>query len=68
MNIGIAKGLSVPRVLIGPTAGVVDFLRRGRQIGEVPSCSLYVAVTRAEFSVAFVADNPDRLGLRVWTP
>jgi DNA helicase II / ATP-dependent DNA helicase PcrA len=68
MNIGMAKGLSVPRVLIGPTAGMIDFLRRGRQMGEVPSCSLYVAVTRAEFSVAFVADNPARLGQPVWTP
>ncbi len=68
MNIGMAKGLSVPRVLIGPTAGMIDFLRRGRQMGEVPSCSLYVAVTRAQFSVAFVADHPDRLGLPVWKP
>ena len=68
MNIGMAKGLSVPRVLIGPTAGMLDFLRRGRQMGELPSCSLYVAVTRAQFSVAFVADGPGRLGLPVWTP
>jgi superfamily I DNA/RNA helicase len=68
MNIGIAKGLSVPRVLIGPTTGMIDFLRKGKPMGEIPSCSLYVAVTRAKFSVAFVADNPARLGLTVWTP
>jgi len=68
MNIGVAKGLSVDRVLIGPTAGMIDFLRTGRTMGEVPSCSLYVAVTRARFSVAFVADNPSRLQLPVWTP
>ena len=68
MNIGIAKGLSVPRVLIGPTAGMIDFLRKGKPMGETPSCSLYVAVTRAKFSVAFVVDNPARLGLTVWSP
>jgi DNA helicase II / ATP-dependent DNA helicase PcrA len=68
MNIGIAKGLSVPRVLIGPTTGMINFLRRGKPMGETPSCSLYVAVTRARFSVAFVADNPALLGLTVWTP
>jgi DNA helicase-2/ATP-dependent DNA helicase PcrA len=68
MNIRIAKGLSRDRVLIGPTAGMIDFLRMGKNLGEIPSCSLYVAVTRARFSVAFVADNPARLGLTVWTP
>jgi hypothetical protein len=68
MNIRIAKGLSRDRVLIGPTAGMIDFLRKGKAMGEIPSCSLYVAVTRARFSVAFIADNPARLGLTVWTP
>jgi DNA helicase II / ATP-dependent DNA helicase PcrA len=68
MNIGVAKGLSVDRVLIGPTAGMINFLRRGTLLGELPSCSLYVAVTRARFSVAFAADNPARLGVPVWTP
>lgn len=68
MNIGAAKGLSADRVLIGPTAGMINFLRAGRGMGETSSCSLYVAVTRARFSVAFAADNPSRLGLPVWTP
>jgi DNA helicase-2/ATP-dependent DNA helicase PcrA len=58
MNIRIAKGLSRDRVLIGPTAAMIDFLRKGKAMDEIPSCSLYVAVTRARFSVAFVADNP----------
>ena len=53
MNIGTPKALSVPRVLIGPTAGMIDFLRKGKPMGEIPSCSLYVAVTRAMFSAAF---------------
>jgi len=68
INIGIAKGLSVPRVLIGPTTGMIDFLQKDKPMDETPSCSLYVAVTRARFSVAFVAENPTRLGLTVWTP
>jgi hypothetical protein len=68
MNIRIAKGLSRDRVLIGPNSGMIDFLRKGKAMDEIPSCSLYVAVTRARFSVAFVADNPAHLGLTVWTP
>jgi DNA helicase II / ATP-dependent DNA helicase PcrA len=68
MNIGTTKGLSWDRVLIGPTAGMMDFLQKRKAMDETPSCSLYVAVTRARFSVAFVADNPARLGLTVWNP
>jgi DNA helicase II / ATP-dependent DNA helicase PcrA len=68
MNIGMAKGMSVERVLIAPTAGMIDFLSKGKGLGETPCCSLYVAVTRARASVAFVADNPTRLGLPVWMP
>jgi hypothetical protein len=68
MNIRIAKGLSQDRVLIYPTIGMTNFLRNGRAMAATPSCSLYVAVTRARFSVAFIADNPAGLGLTVWTP
>ena len=68
MNIGMVKGMGVERVLIVPTAGMIDFLSKGKSLGETPCCSLYVAVTRARASVAFVADNPTRLGLPVWTP
>lgn len=68
MNIGMAKGMGVERVLIGPTAGMIDFLYKGKSLGETPCCSLYVAVTRARASVVFVADNPTRLGLPVWIP
>lgn len=68
INITVAKGLGVERVLIGPTSGMIDFLRKGKRLGETPSCSLYVAVTRARASVVFVVDNPSRLGLPVWIP
>jgi hypothetical protein len=68
MNIRLSKGLTWDRVLIGPTTGMIKFLRSGTPLGETACCSLYVAVTRARFSVAFVADNPSRLSLTVWTP
>ncbi len=68
MNIGIAKGMDVDRVLVWPTGGVIDFLVKGTALKTTPSCSLYVAVTRARHSVAFIADSPEKLGLPVWTP
>jgi DNA helicase-2/ATP-dependent DNA helicase PcrA len=68
MNIGVAKGMGVDRVLIGPTKGMIDFLRKGFHLDQTPSCSLYVAVTRARMSVAFVSGDPSVLGLPVWTP
>ena len=33
---------------------------------ETPACSLYVAVTRARASVAFVHDKPEMLRWPVW--
>ncbi len=68
INIGMAKGLGVERVIIGPTSGMINFLSKGKRLDDIPCCSLYVAVTRARASVTFVADNPDRLGLPVWMP
>lgn len=65
---GLSKGTSADRVLIAPTAGIVDFLRTGKRLGDGPACSLYVAVTRARASVAFVSDLGAQLGLLVWTP
>ncbi len=67
INIGIAKGMDVERVLIWPTAAVLEFLRRGTRLEPTPCCSLYVAVTRARASVAFVVEQPERLSLPVWT-
>jgi DNA helicase-2/ATP-dependent DNA helicase PcrA len=68
LNIGLAKGMGADRVLIGPTKGMVDFLQKGFKLDVTPSCSLYVAVTRARSSVAFVSDDPRPLGLPIWTP
>ena len=68
MNIALAKGMGVERVLIGPTAAIVEFLRSGAVLHETAACELYVAVTRARASVAFVHDNPATLRLPIWIP
>jgi DNA helicase-2/ATP-dependent DNA helicase PcrA len=68
INIGIAKGMDVERVLIWPTASVVSFLREGKALKTTPCSSLYVAVTRARASVAFIVEDPSGLSLPVWSP
>jgi DNA helicase II / ATP-dependent DNA helicase PcrA len=67
-NITMAKGMGVDRVLIGPTKGMIDFLRKGSTLEQKAACSLYVAVTRARASVAFVSNKPGMLRLPIWTP
>jgi ATP-dependent DNA helicase UvrD/PcrA len=60
--------MDVDRVLMWPTEGVVDFLRKGKALDPTPCCSLYVAVTRARASVAFVVERPDKFSLPTWKP
>lgn len=68
VNFGIAKGMSVDRVLIAPTGPIKEFLRKGKQLEDQAACALYVAVTRARFSVAFVTEYASKIGLDEWTP
>lgn len=68
MNSKVAKGTTYDRVLIVPTAGISDFLRKGSSLEPVPAASFYVAVTRAAQSVAIVIDNPGASTLPYWTP
>lgn len=57
MNFGNAKGLSFDRVLIYPTGPMKAWLRdRKRQLKPISRAKLYVAITRARFSVGFVYD------------
>lgn len=67
VNIVPAKGMDVERVLIWPTKGVREFLRTGKRLDATPSCSLYVAVTRAQASAAFVVDDPRAYPLPGWS-
>lgn len=67
-NFGISKGLTHDRVLIFPTAPVLKFLTKGTLLSDKSACGLYVGVTRAIYSVAFVVPNPKICSLTVWTP
>lgn len=53
-NIGVAKGSTYDRVLIFPTKPMLEYLKTN-DLTKLPSRHrLYVAVTRARFSVTFV--------------
>jgi DNA helicase-2/ATP-dependent DNA helicase PcrA len=65
-NFGKVKGLTFERVLIYPTNAVAKFLTDGTELKPKTACGLYVAVTRAKHSVAFVLPNPARTSLRQW--
>jgi DNA helicase-2/ATP-dependent DNA helicase PcrA len=57
MNIGIAKGSTFDRVMIFPTKPMLKYLEDGDETKLKAPERLYVAVTRARFSVAFVVPN-----------
>lgn len=56
MNFGIAKGSTFDRVLIFPTGAMRKYLSTGDPTDLTEPERLYVAVTRARYSVAFVVD------------
>lgn len=71
MNYGYSKGLEFERVLVLPNGKVKGFLRSGSGAGLVSStaCKLYVAITRAKYSLAFLYDGSIGLtGVPVWSP
>jgi len=71
LNFGNSKGLEFERVLIVPTGPIRKWLSSGdRSAVEKSLAKLYVAVTRAKQSVAFVHDGKLGLGDIVvrWTP
>lgn len=56
-NFGVVKGLSFNHVLIYPTADMLAWLKTGNSEMKPTTCAqLYVAITRARYSVAFVCD------------
>jgi superfamily I DNA/RNA helicase len=67
-NIGVSKGLESQHVLVAPTDNVTKYLRNGKALEPSAACYLYVAVTRARASIAFVCDRPELLRLPIWTP
>ncbi|WP_220271268.1 UvrD-helicase domain-containing protein [Sphingobacterium spiritivorum] len=61
MNFGESKGLSFDRVLIYPTKPFLDWLKdNSTQLAETSRSKLYVAITRARYSVAIV-NNKDNI-------
>lgn len=72
MNFGESKGLSFDRVLIYPTKPILEWLKNNTSDLKSESRSkLYVAITRARYSVAFVydfKDNEQILGITKFDP
>lgn len=67
-NFGVSKGLTHNRVLVFTTAPMRAFLETGELLPDRSACGLYVGVTRAIYSVAFVTEHPERTSLPVWAP
>lgn len=57
MNIGVSKGSTFNRVLIFPTKPIAGYLKNRMPKDLKAPERLYVAVTRAKYSVAFVMEN-----------
>lgn len=57
-NFGASKGMTFDRVIVFPTSGITKFLRTqsAGQLADTTKAKLYVAITRAKHSVAFVCD------------
>ena len=70
MNFRLSKGLTRERVLILPTQPIKDFLGRNTVLTSSQATELYVAVTRAKQSVAFVIDEAEvgESQIPFWTP
>lgn len=60
MNFGISKGLAFEDVLIYPTRPIKNWLKdRTSSLADTSRAKLYVAITRARFSVGFVYNYKD---------
>jgi superfamily I DNA/RNA helicase len=58
MNFGESKGLSFDRVLIYPTKPFIEWLKDSNsQLADTSRSKLYVAITRARYSVGIVIDD-----------
>lgn len=57
LNFGQSKGLSFNRVLIFPTEPISNYLSLGAPLAPGSAAKLYVAITRARHSIAFVSKS-----------
>lgn len=74
ITFGNSKGRTYQRVIILATEAIQDFCLKGKELKDKSACAFYVAVTRAQYSVAIVIDQSRRnliasapLGLPVWS-
>ena len=63
LNFGVSKGLSFDRVLIYPTKPILDWIIKGIELKPTSKCKLYVAITRARYSVAILYDYNDNVNI-----
>ncbi len=68
MNFRLSKGMTRERVLIWPTGPIEKFVTSSSPLTERQAAEIYVAVTRAEQSVAFVIDKPKGSTVPYWAP
>ncbi|GGJ47565.1 hypothetical protein [Pseudomonas avellanae] len=68
MNFGVSKGQTFNRVLIYPTDPIGKFISKGAYLVPLSAADFYVAVTRAEQSVAIVLDKPGASQIPYWHP
>ncbi|MCB0742554.1 MAG: UvrD-helicase domain-containing protein [Ignavibacteriae bacterium] len=64
MNFGESKGLSFDRVLIYPTNPILKwFADNNSELAVTSRSKLYVALTRARYSVGIICDYPDTINI-----
>ncbi|WP_150692525.1 UvrD-helicase domain-containing protein [Pseudomonas fluorescens] len=68
LNFKVSKGATYERVLIVPTAPILNFLQKKVSLEPGPAAAFYVAVTRAQQSVAIVAEKAGVSKLPYWSP
>ncbi len=66
MNFKASKGLAAEHVLVWPTENIRSLIISGRALEPQPAAELYVAVTRARQSVAFVIEQPGTSAIPLW--
>jgi len=67
-NFGESKGLEYDHVLIYPTKRILEWLKDYKSdLPEKSRCKLYVAITRAKYSVAFVIPEGNN-NFTFWSP
>ena len=75
ITFGNSKGRTYQRVVILATGAIQNFCLKGEELKDRSACAFYVAVTRAQYSVAIVINQSRKnliasapLGIPVWTP